>query len=205
MTNEEDKLIKGITYLLPIEEWPVDRFLGFDASSTTLGGACFDRTGRVLALCGYAWHKQPLADRMAALLTSGKEVIGLWSDGGGVLGVAVELPAAGDWPGAGAYGLGGPLAMLGLARQVGLTVFALNPTTTKNWLTGQPDADKELMKRYASLHAGVEITDDNTADALAATLVLQMAWARCGGDVKLVRQLVEPRRRRKQRKAKGEG
>ena len=47
--DEQDTLIKGITYLLPRAEWPADCFLGFDSSSTTLGGACFDRAGWVLA------------------------------------------------------------------------------------------------------------------------------------------------------------
>jgi len=49
-------------------------------------------------------------------------------------------------------------------------------------MTGNPSADKAAMLRLASLTAGVQITDDNTADGYAAALCLLADYRLAGGD-----------------------
>jgi len=186
----EDQLVAGLYHVVDEADWPQLRLLGFDSSTKTLGGVLLDAgTGRLLAYFGFDWHSYYLADRIGMQQAMLERLLPHLTIGALWIGVGVELPASGDFRGAGALVVGGPLTVMGAARRSGLDLFEYNPTNLKVAMTGNPSADKAAMMQFATLTAGVAFTDNNTADGYAAALCLLADYRLAGGDVQKLRAI----------------
>jgi len=104
----EAQLVAGLYHVVDEADWPQLRLLGFDSSTKTLGGVLLDAgTGRLLAYFGFDWHSYYLADRIGMQQAMLERLLPRLTIGALWIGVGVELPASGDFRGAGALALMG--------------------------------------------------------------------------------------------------